>query len=244
MCEFGDGIKAALNHGHGGVTCRRRDALLRPRTHSVGIVPNNGPGGGRAGLGFVDAAGPVLDGKEFDVSAAMHGDMRAQGVELTVIAGHREVVTIVVWYEGINGQRLREFRNHKRRDKVGVCGSTNATGYGNVGEMPGAPSGRHDGFAEAFELDGKFLVGGKQLGCGGVDERTVVQECANGARGGCDGGVDKRVEGTSARQVVSDGANAAESFDDVGDVSGGAADQHGVKTRESRKVEPGINDGS
>ena len=192
----------------------------------------------------MDAAGPVLDGKEFDVSAAMHGDVCAQGVEFTVIAGHGEVVTVVVWHDGINGQRLREFRDAKRRDKVGVCGSTNATGYGNVGEMPGAPSGRHDGFAEAFELDGKFLVGGKQLGCGGIDERTVVQECANGARGGCDGGVDKRVEGASARQVVSDGANAAESFDDVGDVSGGAADQHGVKTREPREVEPGINDGA
>ena len=72
----------------------------------------------------------------------------------------------------------------------------------------------------------------------------MVQECANGARGGCDGGVDKRVEGAGARQVVSDGADAAESFDDVGNVSGGAADQHGVKARESRKVEPGINDGS
>ena len=178
------------------------------------------------------------------MSAAVHGDVCAQGVELTVIAGHREVVTIVVRHDGINGQRLREFGDAKRRDKIGVCGSAHATGYGNVGEMPGAPSGRHDGFAEAFELDGKFLVGGKQLGCGGVDERTVVQECANGARGGCDGGVDKRVEGTSARQVVSDGANAAESFDDVGDVSGGAADQHGVKTREPREVEPGINDGS
>ena len=97
-CEFGDGIKAALNHGHGGVACRRRDTLLRPRPHPVGLVPNDGPGGGRAGLGFVDAAGPVLDGKEFDVSAAVHGDVRAQGVELTVIAGHRDVVTIVVWH--------------------------------------------------------------------------------------------------------------------------------------------------
>ena len=110
--------------------------------------------------------------------------------------------------------------------------------------MPGAPSGRHDGFAEAFELDGEFLIGGKQLGCGGVNERAVVQEGADGARGGCDGGVDKRIKGTGARQVMGDGADAAESFDDVGDVRGGAADQHGVEARESREVEPSVNDGA